>query len=79
MRPEATAFTVADRVDALAHALRGAGVSPEQSAGLLASAARAAMHAVMLDSLLHEPAPVPAPGGAAGRLVAVEAPTALAA
>jgi hypothetical protein len=58
-----TARNVAERVDALAAALRAAGVSPERSAGLLASAATAAMNAVMLDAVLEEsqvaaPAPV---------------------
>jgi hypothetical protein len=61
-----TARNVAERVDALAAALRSAGVSPERSAGLLASAATAAMNAVMLDAVLEEcqvaaPAPVAEP------------------
>jgi len=63
MAADRTARNVAQRVDALAAALRAAGVSPERSAGLLASAATAAMNAVMLDALLEEgqvaaPAPV---------------------
>jgi non-ribosomal peptide synthetase component F len=63
MASDRTARNVAERVDALATALRAAGVSPEHSAGLLASAATAAMNAVMLDALLEEgqtaaPAPV---------------------
>jgi hypothetical protein len=63
MASDRTARNVAERVDALAAALRAAGVSPERSAGLLASAATAAMNAVMLDALLEEgqkaaPAPV---------------------
>jgi hypothetical protein len=52
MRPESTALNVTDRIDALAAALRAAGVSPEQASGLLSSAATAAMHAVTLDALL---------------------------
>ena len=56
MRPESTALNVMDRVDALAVALRAAGVSPEASAGLLAAAATAAIHAVTLDALLEEAA-----------------------
>jgi hypothetical protein len=57
-----TARNVTDRVDALAAALRDAGVPPERSAGLLAAAATAAMNAVMLDALLEESAaPPPAP------------------
>ena len=52
MRPESTALNVTDRIDALAAALRAAGVAPEQASRLLASAATAAMHAVTLDALL---------------------------
>jgi non-ribosomal peptide synthetase component F len=62
MAADRTARNVAERVDALAAALRAAGVSPERSAGLLAAAATAAMNAVMLDALLEEgqaAAPVP--------------------
>jgi hypothetical protein len=51
---DSTARNLADRVDALAAALRDAGVSPEQSAGLLAAAARATMSAVLLDAVLEE-------------------------
>ncbi|HEY8315446.1 MAG TPA: hypothetical protein VIG35_01175 [Gaiellaceae bacterium] len=54
MAADSTARNVAQRVDALAAALRAAGVPPEQSAGLLAAAATAAMNAVMLDALLEE-------------------------
>ena len=57
MRPESTALNVSERIDALATELRKAGVSPEQSSYLLASAASAAMHAVMLDAILSEPPP----------------------
>lgn len=57
MPSDTTARTLTDRLDALASALRAAGVSPEQSARLLASAAEATMHAVTLDVLL-EAAPV---------------------
>jgi hypothetical protein len=55
MRPESTAINVSERIDALAAALRKAGVPAEQSANLLASAAAAAMHAVTLDAILSEP------------------------
>jgi hypothetical protein len=54
MAADSTARNVTDRVDALAAALRAAGVSHEQSAGLLAAAATAAMNAVVLDALLDE-------------------------
>jgi hypothetical protein len=68
MALESTAFTLTERVDALAQALRAAGVSQEQAASLLASAATASMHALMLDAVLDqfaspvtaEPAAVPA-------------------
>jgi len=62
MPAESTARNVTDRVEALAAALRAAGVPPERSAGLLAAAATAAMNAVMLDAILEESiAPPPAP------------------
>jgi hypothetical protein len=54
MAVESTARNLTDRVDALAAALRAAGVSPEQSAGLLAAAARATMNAVLLDAVLED-------------------------
>jgi hypothetical protein len=54
MAADSTARNVAQRVDALAEALRAAGVSPDRSAGLLAAAATAAMNAVMLDAVLEE-------------------------
>lgn len=54
MAAESTARNLTDCVDALAAALRDAGVSPEDSAGLLAAAARATMHAVMLEALLDD-------------------------
>jgi DNA-binding ferritin-like protein len=54
MASDSTARNVAQRVDALAEALRAAGVSPERSAGLLAAAATASMNAVMLDAVLEE-------------------------
>ena len=54
MALDSTSRNVTERLDALAAALRAAGVSPERSAGLLASAATAAMSAVLLDALLEE-------------------------
>jgi hypothetical protein len=60
MRPESTALNVTDRIDALAAALRAAGVEPEQASRILSSAAAAAMHAVTLDALLDmAAAPIP--------------------
>jgi hypothetical protein len=57
---DSTARNLTDCVDALAAALRDAGVSPEDSAGLLAAAATATMHAVMLEALLDDVAAAPA-------------------
>ena len=54
MALDSTTRNVTQRLDALAAALRAAGVAPERSAGLLASAATAAMNAVLLDALLEE-------------------------
>jgi hypothetical protein len=54
MALDSTSRNITERLDALAAALRAAGVSPERSAGLLASAATAAMSAVLLDALLEE-------------------------
>jgi hypothetical protein len=61
MAAESTAVALTERIDALAAALRAAGVSQEQSSSLLASAAAATMHAVMLDALLEEQAWVASP------------------
>jgi hypothetical protein len=54
MATESTAVVLTERIDALAAALRAAGVSPEQSSGLLSAAAAATMHAVTLQALLDE-------------------------
>jgi hypothetical protein len=70
MRPESTAHAVTERIDALASALRAAGVPAEQTAGLLASAAAAAMHAVTLDALTDTPRRTPAPAAAVHALPA---------
>jgi hypothetical protein len=61
MAVESTAITLTERIDALAAALRAAGVSQEAAASLLASAATASMHALMLDAVLDDfGTPVPA-------------------
>lgn len=78
MRPESTALNVTDRIDALAAALRAAGVAPEQASRLLSSAATAAMHAVTLDALL-DMAQAPAPVAPAGEPPAARHPVRLAA
>lgn len=68
MRPETTARELTERIDALADALRAAGVAPERSERLLAAAASAAMHAVTLDALAEgeraPPDPDPPPADA---------------
>jgi hypothetical protein len=51
MATDSTARSLTDKLDALAAALRAAGVSHEQSSALLAAAATATMHAVTLDAL----------------------------
>jgi hypothetical protein len=61
MAVESTAIALAERIDALAAALRAAGVSQETAASLLASAATASMHALTLDAVLDDfvkPVPV---------------------
>jgi hypothetical protein len=61
MAVDSTARTLTDKLDALSAALRAAGVSPDQSAALLASAATATMHAVTLDALRDGPPETVAP------------------
>jgi hypothetical protein len=55
MASESTAAVLCERIDALAGALRAAGVPPERSSRLLSSAAAATMAAVTLDALLDPP------------------------
>ena len=62
----AAAETLTDRIDALADALRAAGVAPDRVATILASAATATMNALVLDAVLErnastQPEPVEAP------------------
>ena len=45
-----------EKMDALAHALRDAGVDAERVARILGSAAAATMHALVLDAVLDEQA-----------------------
>jgi hypothetical protein len=59
--PEATAFALTHRVEALASALRAANVDPRVSERLLGSAAVAAMDAIALELILAE-RPAPAVG-----------------
>ena len=56
----ASADTLTDRMDALADALRAAGVAPDRVAGILASAATATMNALVLDAVLEANATAPA-------------------
>jgi hypothetical protein len=50
----ATAESLTERIDALAEALRAAGVSADRVSTILGSAATATMHALMLDVVLDE-------------------------
>jgi hypothetical protein len=54
----ASADTLTDRMDALAEALRAAGVAPDRVAGILSSAATATMNALVLDAVLEDNAMV---------------------
>lgn len=49
-----SADALTDRLDALAVALRAAGVPPERMATILGSAATATMNALLLDAVLEE-------------------------
>ena len=60
----AAADTLTERMDALAEALRAAGVAPDRVAGILAAAATATMNALVLDAVLENNA-APAPPHAA--------------
>lgn len=60
---------LSDKVDALARALRDAGVAPETAARLLETAATAALHALTLELLL-------TPVGAASAAAVEELPVA---
>jgi hypothetical protein len=56
----ASADTLTERMDALAEALRAAGVPADRIATILGSAAQATMHALVLDAVLEENArPLP--------------------
>lgn len=58
-----SAELLSDRIDALAAALREAGVAPDRIASILGTAATATMYALMLDELTEEgTAPRPAQG-----------------
>jgi coenzyme F420-reducing hydrogenase delta subunit len=48
------AESLSERIDALAAALREAGVAPERIASILGTAATATMYALMLDELTEE-------------------------
>jgi hypothetical protein len=53
----ASAETLSERIDALAAALRAAGVAPDRVASILGTAATASMHALVLETLAAERAP----------------------
>jgi uncharacterized NAD-dependent epimerase/dehydratase family protein len=50
----AAADTLTERMDALAEALRAAGVAPDRVAAILTSAATATMNALVLDAVLED-------------------------
>ena len=50
----ATAESLTERIDALAEALRAAGVPTDRVSTILGSAATATMHALVLEALLDE-------------------------
>ncbi len=79
MVAESTAVVLTERIDALAAALRAAGVSPEQSSGLLSAAAAATMHAVTLQALIDKQPPTVAAEPSAAAAERHPAPVALAA
>ena len=63
-----SAETLTDRMDALADALRAAGVAPDRIATILGSAATATVQALLLDAVVEanaapkqQPQPEPAP------------------
>ena len=47
----ASAESLSERIDALAEALRAAGVAPDRIASILGTAAAATMHALVLEAL----------------------------
>jgi hypothetical protein len=74
-----TAESLTARFDALAAALRQAGVDPDRAASLLGSAATATMNALMLDAVLEENATPVAPPQAAPEAHPEQAPLRVAA
>ena len=77
-------MVLTEKIDALADALRAAGIEPERVAKILGSAAEATMHALMLDAVLEEQlaadaATAGASGGEADLAAANETPVRLAA
>jgi len=61
-----SAESLSARIDALAAALRAAGVAPDRAASILGTAATASMHALVLDSLADEGAAAQPAAGAGG-------------
>lgn len=82
-RAERTCMASADsltaRIDALADALRNAGVPQERTARILGAAAEATMHALVLDAVLDEQLAPRAPLPAGQQTEPVEQPVRLAA
>jgi hypothetical protein len=74
----ASVDTLTDRIDALAEALRAAGVDDDRIATILGSAATATMQAVLLDAVV-EANVAPGPQQPETELAPVEAPLRVAA
>jgi hypothetical protein len=64
MSVDSTATALAERLEALAVALREAGIAPERAASMLGAASAATLHAVTLVALLRSPVPAVAPAPA---------------
>jgi hypothetical protein len=59
-----SAESLSERIDALAAALRAAGVAPDRITSILGTAATATMHALVLEALVDDGATVPPAGPA---------------
>ena len=59
----ASAESLSERIDALAAALRAAGVAPDRIASILGTAATATMHALVLEALVDKGATPASAGG----------------
>ena len=74
-----SAESLSERIDALAAALREAGVAPDRIASILGTAATATMHALVLEALADGSAPTPVERGGEPRSARDVRPTRIAA